>query len=248
VNLWRLEWLRLIRTPRAVGLAAVYLIIGAGEPVLTRYQNKIIGHLSHGTVLRLPPATPAQALDSYVGQISTLGLIVVVVAAAGAFSFDASPGLATFLRTRSSVWRLLAPRFAVTAAAAAAAYLIGTLAAWYATRLLIGGLPAGLTLAGIAVGALYLTFAVALTALAASLARGTVAATGIALALLLALPIAGTVHVIANWLPSALVADPVALVERAHHLVHYLPALAVTVAATAALLAVATIRLRAREI
>jgi ABC-2 type transport system permease protein len=249
VSLWRLEWLRLFRTPRAISLAAVYLLIGAAEPVLTRYQNQLIGHLSHGTVLRLPPATPAQALDSYVSQISTVGLIVVVVLAAGAFSFDASPGLSVFLRTRTrSMWQLLAPRFAVNAAAAGVAYLLGTLAAWYATWLLIGGLPAGLTLAGIAFEIIYLTFAVALTALAASLARGTLAATAITLALLLALPIAGSWRVIASWLPSALVADPVALVERAHHLDHYLPALAVTAVATVVLLAVAAIRLREREI
>ena len=46
-----------------------------------------------------------------VGQVSGIGLIVAVVIAAGAFTFDAHHGLATFLRTRAnSMWQLVAPR------------------------------------------------------------------------------------------------------------------------------------------
>jgi hypothetical protein len=77
---------------------------------------------------------------------------------------------------------------------------------------------------------------------------GAVATAAVALAVLLALPIAGTWHVIDNWLPSALVNDPFTLLTGPHDLVHYLPALGVAVAASAAALAVAVVRLRAREI
>ena len=46
-----------------------------------------------------------------VGQVSGIGLIVAVVIAAGAFTFDAHHGLAAFLRTRAnSMWQLVAPR------------------------------------------------------------------------------------------------------------------------------------------
>jgi ABC-2 type transport system permease protein len=51
------------------------------------------------------------------------------------------------------------------------AYLLGTLAAWYETDLLIGSLPVPGMFAGILCGAAYLVFAVSLTALAASMAR-----------------------------------------------------------------------------
>ena len=36
MSLWRLEWLRLVRTPRALALGAVYLSFGLIEPVLTK--------------------------------------------------------------------------------------------------------------------------------------------------------------------------------------------------------------------
>ena len=249
MSLWRLEWLRLTRTPRALTLAAVFMLFGLLEPALTRYQSQILGHVGNGVRITFPPATPAQGISSYASELSGIGLIVVVVMAAGAFSFDAHQGLATFLRTRvPSVWQLVAPRFAVWAAAAALAYLLGTLAAWFETGLLIGAPAAAGLLAGILCGAAYLAFAVAVTALAASVVRNTLATVGIALALLLLLPTAGAYHPVDAWLPTTLASAPADLASRSHQLSHYLPTFAVTVAASAAALAVAVARLRAREI
>ena len=129
MNLWRLEWLRLIRTPRALALGAVFVFFGLLEPVLTRYQSQIFRHVGNGVHISFPPATPAAGVSGYVGELSGTGLIVVVVVAAGAFTFDSRHGLATFLRTRiAGFWQLLAPRFTVNAAAAAIGYLLGTLA------------------------------------------------------------------------------------------------------------------------
>lgn len=249
MNLWRLEWLRLIRTPRALSLCAVFLFFGLAEPALTRYQSQILRRVGNGLRISFPPPTPAAGISAYVGQISGIGLIVVVVLAAGAFSFDARHGLATFLRTRvASIWQLVAPRFTISAAAAAIAYLLGMLAAWYETGLLIGSPPAAGMLGGILCGTAYLAFSVAVTALAASVVRSTLATVGIALAVLLVLPIAGAFRSIHDWLPSTLANAPVDLVSGAHQLPHYLPALAVAAAASAAALAAAVLRLRAREI
>jgi ABC-2 type transport system permease protein len=249
MSLWRLEWLRLTRTPRALTLAALFVFFGLLEPAITRYQSQIFRHVGNGVRISFPPATPAQGVSSYASELSGIGLIVVVVIAAGAFGFDARQGLATFLRTRAaSIWQLVAPRFAVWAAAAAIAYVLGTLAAWYETDLLIGPPAPGGMLAGILCGCVYLAFAVAVTALAASVVRSTLATVGIALAVLLLLPIAGTFHAAADWLPTTLASAPADLLTRAHPLPHYLPTLAVTVAAGAAALAVTVLRLRAREI
>src|SRR5437667_6013902 len=100
MNLWRLEWLRLWRTPRALALAAVFVFFGLFEPVLTRYQSQIFRHVGNGVRISFPPPAPAQGVSGYVGELSGTGLIMVVVVAAGAFSFDSRKGLATFLRTR----------------------------------------------------------------------------------------------------------------------------------------------------
>jgi len=128
MNLWRLEWLRRIRTPRALALGAVFVFFGLLEPVLTRYQSQIFRHVGNGVRISFPPATLAAGASGYTGELSGTGLIVVIVVVAGAFTFDTRHGLATFLRTRiASFWQLLAPRFTINAAAAATGYLLGTL-------------------------------------------------------------------------------------------------------------------------
>jgi ABC-2 type transport system permease protein len=250
MNLWRLEWRRLYRTPRAIALGVVFVAIGLIEPVVTKYENRLFAHAGNGVRITSPPPTPADALNSYASEVFLVGLILVVVLAAGPFTFDSSPGLTTFLRTRvSNFWQLIAPRFAVSAAAAAVAYLIGTAAAWYETRLLFGPLPAGAVFGGVLCGAVYLAFAVALTALAASLVRGTLGTVGTTLAMLLALPVIGLLSAtVATWLPSALVSAPADLVNRTQQLTHYLPAIGVSAAVAAAALALAVSRLRRREV
>ena len=249
MNLWRLEWLRLKRTPGALTMAAVFVFFGLIQPVLTKYQSQLLSHVGNGVRISFPPATPAAGVRGYFGELAGISLIVVVVIAAGAFTFDAHHGLAIFLRTRvTGFWQLLAPRYAVNAGAAGLAFVLGTLAAWYETSLLIGAPSAGGMLAAMLCGVVYLGYAVAVTAFAATLVRGTLATLGIALAALFALPIAGVYRPIADWLPSALTDAPAALVSGTHHLSHYLPAFAVAVAVAAAALTAAVFRLRAREV
>jgi ABC-2 type transport system permease protein len=249
MNLWRLEWLRLRRTPRALTMAAVFVFFGLLQPILTKYQSQLLGHVGNGVRISFPPATPAAGVSGYFGELAGTGLIVVVVIAAGAFTFDAHHGVAIFLRTRvTGFWQLIAPRWTVNAAAAGLAYIGGALAAWYETSLLIGAPAAGGMLGAMLCGAVYLGYAVAVTAFAATIVRNTLATAGIALAVLFALPIVGAYHPIADWLPSALTDAPAALLSGTHQLSHYLPAFAVTVAASGAALAAAVLRLRAREI
>ncbi len=249
MNLWRLEWLRLTRTPRAIAVCAVFLFIGFIEPVATRYENDLIGHLGHAAQISLPPPTPADGLNSYVAEITLVGLIVVVALAAGALCFDTRHGLATFLRTRvNGMWQLVVPRFAVSAGAAAVAYVLGTLAAWYETQVLIGSLRAAAVFGGMLCGAVYLIFAVALTALAASLVRSVVGTVATALGILVVLPIASVWHAISGWLPSALVNGPVDLANGTQQLSHFVPCLLVSIAVSGAALTLAVRRLRAREI
>jgi ABC-2 type transport system permease protein len=249
MSLWRLEWLRLTRTPRALALGLVFVVIGLIEPVATKFENRLLGHVGGGVKVTLPPPTPAVGLNSYVSEATLIGLILVVAFTAGAMNFDTRPGLATFLRTRvASRWQLAAPRFALNASAAAAAYVLGTLGAWYETQLLIGPLPVGAMLAGMLCGVVYFILATAVTAFAAALVRGTIGAVGTALGLLILLPVASVIRPIASWLPSALVGAPASLVNGSYELSHFAPALAIAAAGAAAALAAAVRLLGRREI
>lgn len=125
MSAWRLEWLRMTRTPRALALSVVYVIFGLGEPVFVKYLNQILSHSgrTNGITITIPQPVPSDGILAYLSEVSLIGLIVVVAIAAGSFNFDRQPGLATFLRTRvTSMWQLVTPRYAVNAGAAALAY------------------------------------------------------------------------------------------------------------------------------
>ena len=142
MNGWKLERLRMTRTPRAVALAGTYLFFGLLGPVTAKYLQDIVNRFQSGVQVILAHPTPKDGIANYISQISQIsqtGLVVVIVITAGALTFDARRGLSTFLRTRTtSMWQLIAPRFTVNAVAAGAAYTLGTLAAWYETALLLG--------------------------------------------------------------------------------------------------------------
>jgi hypothetical protein len=169
MNLWRLEWLRLVRTHRPTGLVAVFLLFGFTGPLTARYLEAILRRFGGGVEVRLPTPVPADGMAEYVSNGLQLGLLVVVLVAAAALAFDAQRESAAFLRTRvRGTWQLVLPKVAVNALTAAGAFTLGAAAAWYETVVLLGRLPLTRTMAGIAYLALYLGFAVALTTLAAA--------------------------------------------------------------------------------
>jgi len=206
VNLWRLEWLRLVRTKRWIALVGVYVFFGLLGPLTARYLAEILERFGGGVEVTFPPPVPADGMIQYISNVSQMGLLVAVVVAAGSLGFDAKPEMGVFLRTRvSEVWDILVPRLIVTFLAIAASFVLGALAAWYETVVLIGSLPVGGTLAGIGYGLLYLALVVAVVAAAASRAKSVLSTVLITILVLLVMPIIGVVEAVGEWLPSHLV-------------------------------------------
>ncbi|TDD62236.1 hypothetical protein [Actinomadura rubrisoli] len=190
MSLWRLEWLRLWRTGRGAALAAVFVLFGLVGPLTARYLPDLIGGADDDITITMPPPEPADGVEDYLQNAQQLGLVVTVIVAASALAFDSRPALSAFYRTRVGHPRvLLLPRYLVVTAAAVASFLLGALAAWYETAVLLGGLPASRMLLGMALGSLYLCFATAVAALVAGLIRGVLATVVGTLALLLALAV-----------------------------------------------------------
>ena len=245
---WRLEWLRLVRTPRLFALVAVYGFFGLLGPILARYMQQLLQHTQSNLTITAADPRPVDAMTNFVSEINQTALVVAVVVSAGALAFDSRRGVATLLRTRAtSIAELVLPRFVVSAAAVITAYLVGTLAAWYETTLLLGRLPTAEVVLGFVCGAVYLVFVVAVTAAAASIARSVLATVGIAVAVLLLLPIAAIASELQRWLPSSLATAPVDLLGTAD-IGDYAPTLVVTVLASTALFRLATWRLKNREL
>lgn len=248
MNLWRLEWLRLRRTRSWIALAAVFLFFGLLGPISARYMEEILQRFAGDVSVTVPPPTPASGLEQYLGNVMQIGLLVVLAVAAGALAFDQPIERAAFYRSRvRRVWRLLVPRYAVVTLATVAAFVLGTLGAWYETAVLIGGLPVGAMLLGMLLTSLYLAFAVAVTAVASSFARAPLVIVPLAAGLLIVVPLLGVVGPLRDWLPSLLLGSLVGLVVGVPPVEYLRPAI-VTLAVTAALLLLATVRLERREL
>ena len=249
MTLWRLEWLRIVRTRRLFLVTALFTVFGLTGPVLARWLPEIVERTGPQIQVTVPEPVPADGIAQFASNAQQIGLIVAVAVAAAGLAIDARPALAVFYRTRVDHPRqLVLPRFAVTAAVLVAAYVLGTLAATYETVLLLGALdPAALALGTVLV-CLYLVFVVAVVAAAASLVRSVLGVVATSLAVLLALPLLAMVPAIAEWVPSALVGAQAALARSPEAATApYAGAAGVTVATTAALLSFATWRLGRRE-
>lgn len=208
MTLWELEWQRLLRTKRWIALVGVHVFFGLIGPLTARYLPQILGAAGgdlEGATIILPDPIPADGLAQYTSNVSQLGTIVVLVVAAGALAFDALPEMGVFLRTRvANVTTILRPRLIVNAVAAAGAYILGAMAAWYETWALLGAVDVGGVILGTLLGALYVVFAVAVTGAVAQWARSVLRTVMISLIALLTLPLLGIIPAVQRWSPASL--------------------------------------------
>ena len=236
MTLWRLEWLRLLRTKRWIALVGVYVFCGFIGPWAARYLGEIVQRFGGGVEVTFPDPVPADGMIQYVSNASQIGLLVAVVVAAGALAFDANPEMGVFLRTRvPRVWDILAPRIVISFVAIAASFTLGATTAWYETVVLIGSLPVGGTLAGIGYGVLYLALVVAVVAAAGTRTKTVLSAVLVSLVVLVVMPILGIIDAIGDWLPSHLV-GAVADIPGGVEAASFLPAAAVTATLSGGLL------------
>jgi ABC-2 type transport system permease protein len=248
VNLWRLELLRLTRTHRWLLLFGIYLFFAVVGPLTARYFSTIMERFGGEITFTMPDPRPVDGLLQFLDNGGTFGLLALVVVGAGALALDARPEIAAFLRTRTDrPRRLLVPRYAVTVLAGVAALVAGTVVTWLVTAPLLGRLPVGDVVVGTILGALYLAFVVAVVAATAGFVRSQVGTVFATFAVLLVLPIVGTIAVVKPWLPSELLYAGVALVEGTPA-TDFSRSAAVALVGSAALLWVAMRRFEVREL
>lgn len=247
MTLWRLELLRLWRTGRIWIIVGVYVLFGVIGPLGARYLAEIIARFGGGVEMVVPEPTALDGMGQFHSQAGQIGLLAVLAVAAAALAFDARPEWAAFLRTRTdSVRQLVLPRVVASTVAATIGLAIGSAVAAVLTGILIAPVPLGDLLLGILLGGLYMALAVAVVALAASVATQTMSTVLLAVGVLLVLPVLQVVPVIEDWIPSQLLGATTALMAGASP-ADLLPAAVVAVLVVPVLLLAAERRLAYRE-
>ena len=244
---WRLELLRLWRTRRLIALAAAFLILGLGIPVLTYYLPELVKNAGNGVRIIAPKQTPTDAIAGFASNVAQLGTLVVVIVAAANLSIDARPALAAFYRTRLQRSALLVlPRYLVATAASVATLAVGTLGAWYETTVLLGHLPVEALSAGLALETLWLCFATSIVALFTSTTRSLGATIGGSIASLLALGLLGDLSATSSWLPTRLAGSEADILQHTDN--NLWQTILITSLATLFALSLAVNRLSQREL
>lgn len=245
MTLWRLEWLRLVRSYRWIILAAVFGFFGVLGPLTARFLPDIVERFDDSG-MGMPEMGPADGITQYVGSAQQFGLIAIAFVAAAALAIDSNTELSVFFRTRATMRDLFTPRLIVNAMAGAAAFTFGAVIAYVGTGLLLEWIDLGAFAVGVALQCVYLAFAVAVVGLAASIVRKTVSTAVLAIGVLILLGILTIVPPIAPWLPSDLAGALDGLIRGGDFA--YWRALAVTVVLIVALPVVAIRRLENREV
>ena len=206
MGIWHLEILRIWRTRRIIALTAVFLIIGIGDPLLVHFLSKLIANSSNnGVTVIAPPPTPASSITAFGGSVAELGTLVAVIVGAATLAIDSRPALAAFYRTRIRNPRdLILPRFLVVLVFTCLTLIIGIIAAWYETSILIGSVRPTDLAVGFGFEALWMLFSLSLVAAWSSVLKSVLGVVAWSIATLLFLSLVSTIHAFSPWSPSAL--------------------------------------------
>lgn len=248
MTLWHVEWLRLLRTHRLLVVIGIYVFFGITGPLTARFLPDIIARFAGDVQMVVPDPTPAAGMAQFGSNAGQLGLLAVIVVAAGALTFDARPTWSAFLRTRATrVLDLVLPRVVMPGALAIAALAVGTAVAVVTTTALIGAPDVADVGLGVAFGAVYLALAVAVVAAAASVTRTAVSTVLVSVGVLLALPLLQLLPAVGEWSPSRLLGAGDALLAGASP-GDLVPSLLVALVLAPTLVVGASSRLATREV
>ncbi len=145
MNLWRLEWLRLVRTRRWIGLLGVYLFFGFLGPITARYIEQILSNFGGDIQVVVPSPVPADGITQYVSNALQLGLLVCGRHSRGGAGLrrQAADGHIPAHPGTRGCRDIIMPRFAVMSLAVVGSFVLGSIAALYESVVLIGALPFG---------------------------------------------------------------------------------------------------------
>lgn len=246
MSLWRLEWLRMLRTYRVVILPSLFVLAGLLGPALAKILPDLVSEVGGGIEIIVPEPTAYEGIVQYLGNVDQLGLIGIAIFAAMSMTFDSNREIAVFLRSRASIPAIVTPRFATTFLLSAAGILIGAAVALFLTDVLLGPPPTRDVVVGALLYIVYAGFLISMVTLLSSLSRSMVVVIVLSIVGIILSGLMSLIPAVGDWLPSRLPGATVELMDGRGF--EFWPAIAMTVAVTAGFLALSTYLFGRREI
>ena len=246
--LLRKEILELRRSSKLLWVPLVFAALGALQPAASFYLPELIdavGGLPGGAVIDIPIPGPGVVIAESLGQIGTIGLLVLVLAAMGAIVAERSSGAAAMLLVKPvSHGAYILAKWTAYNSLMLFSVVLGQVVAWFYTDYLIGSFPMGTMLASAVLLAVWLSFIMTVLMFASVFLKSAGAVAFITLGAAIVLSIlTSLVGSAMDWSPASLSSHAVGLLTDGAATELLIP-LAVTIALTAALLTGAIIAFR----
>ncbi|MFS0865454.1 ABC transporter permease [Fredinandcohnia sp. 179-A 10B2 NHS] len=165
--LFKKEWIEMTRNFKILWIPLVFILLGIMQPVTTHYLPEIIkaaGDLPEGAVFEMPDPTAQEVIVQTLGQYSQIGVLILVLAFMGIVASEKNSGVTDIILVKPvSFANYITAKWLSVVLMTLGSFLLGILASWYYTGILIGDIAFADVLQGSLVYALWLVFLVTVT-------------------------------------------------------------------------------------
>ncbi|MNJ51060.1 putative transmembrane protein YxlG [compost metagenome] len=178
--MYRKELLGMARSYQLLWIPIVFMLLVVMQPVTSFYMPEILaasGSVPAELIAGIPIPGPAEVMGSVLGQYSTFGVLILVIAGMQVVAGERYGGTAALVLVRPvSSASFISAKWAGQMTLMLVSFAASYAAAWYYTALLLGPVPwrGGLIAGGLYI--LWLAFALSLTLLFSTVLRGSAAA------------------------------------------------------------------------
>ncbi len=194
-----------IRTFKLVIVGGVFLFFGITTPFLLYYMPEILALFEDQMIIELPPPTAIQSLAEFAGTIGQVGLLIAVLMAMGAISSEMRNGTAimTLSKPVSRSAFVNAKLIALSLNFVVSLFISAMVCFAYTVWIIESAEIVPYILLNLLL-ALFLIFCLALTLLCSSFFRSSLAAGGVAIAVIISQAGLSAVPVIGDYMPNRL--------------------------------------------
>jgi ABC-2 type transport system permease protein len=236
-----------LRTYRLLIVGGVFVFFGITTPLLLKYLPEIIGLSGQQIPIEMPPPTAIQSLNEYAGTIGQLGILVAVLVAMGGIASEVRRSTAVMILSKPvSYIAFVNAKFVAMSLTFLVSLTIASLFCFAYTAWLIGNASVVAYVGMNLLLGLFLMFCLALTLLCSTVFKSSVAAGGLAMAILVAQAVLASLPVIGDYFPGKLLAWGTYILEARG--INYWWALGITIVVTGTCLIASQRILRNKEL
>jgi ABC-2 type transport system permease protein len=193
------------KTYRFLVVMSVFLIFGISQPLTLKYLPEIIKMAGEQMQINIPPPTAFDALSGYSGQISQIGVFVIILVAMGGIANELQRGTALMVLSKPvSRISFVTSKLLAMSITAICSLAVASLVCFGYTVWLIGGADVSNFIGMNLLIALFMVFSIATTLLFSSMFRSSLAAGGTALGVIIGQAILTAVPKVGDFMPGQL--------------------------------------------